>query len=245
MLRSMVDTLMDVINIHNGLNIRSMAVTEEYRDNIRTLADVIDSKTAINHIREITAVLSTNAGYSLDFAAQIAILKLVNQKQEENLLEKRIEALEQEISLLRSGIAYNKIPEETENATKEKEDDPLNCNSETEEEMDSFIGASYNPVPFDESDAFVPCVPDKEEPVEAEKIIAMEAEKPEIISEDNVSVSEKAVEIPGGTIVRKETETLESVDSAEENMDEDDCTIAFDDFSSFGKLSFGGWARQN
>ena len=245
MLRSMVDTLMDVINIHNGLNIRSMAVTEEYRDNIRTLADVIDSKTAINHIREITAVLSTNAGYSIDFAAQIAILKLVNQKQEENLLEKRIEALEQEISLLRSGIAYNKIPEETENATKEKEDDPLNCNSETEEEMDSFIGASYNPVPFDESDAFVPCVPDKEEPVEAEKIIAMEAEKPEIISEDNVSVSEKAVEIPGGTIVRKETETLESVDSAEENMDEDDCTIAFDDFSSFGKLSFGGWARQN
>lgn len=81
--------------------------------------------------------------------------------------------------------------------------------------------------------------------MEAEKIIAMEAEKPEIISEDNVSVSEKAVEIPGGTIVRKETETLESVDSAEENMDEDDCTIAFDDFSSFGKLSFGGWARQN
>lgn len=256
MLRSMVDTLMDVINIHNGLNIRSMAVTREYQENIQTLADAIDSKTAINHIQEITAVLSSNAGYSLDFAAQIAILKLVNQKQEENILEKRIEALEQEIlSLRKNGMV---VYEETEETSKEELQDvineaviPFECNPETIQEKDTFIGASdYNPVPFDETDAFVPDMEESAdaiadtEPVKSETVIPMVPKEPDAVSKDKAPAP--VVEIPGGTIVRKETEAPKPEDNTStEEMNEDDGMIAFDDFSSFGKLSFGGWARQS
>lgn len=250
MLRSMIDTLMDVINIHNGLNIRSMAVTREYRENIQTLADAIDSKTAINHIREITAVLSSNAGYSLDFAAQIAILRLVNQKQEENILEKRIEALEQEIlSIRKDGL----ICEETEKKPKEELQDVIKeevipFEGSPAKQEDTFIGTSdYNPVPFDETDSFVPNMEESADSIADTKSVEPETAVPAASKElDPVSEGKTpapVIDIPGGTIVRKETEDTEN-NASTEDMNENDGMIAFDDFSSFGKLSFGGWARQ-
>lgn len=162
-LHDMIDALIDVINIHNGLSIHSMVVTKDYREYIGKLAASITTSQANNYIKELTNVLSSGKAYGLDFSTQIAVLRIIEQEQAENVLLERIQRLEEEVELLKQNN-FNPSCAVENSFVQRQRVEPCNNTPQIAEPVlkpdevvrDTFIGANISEIPFDTSDILVP-----------------------------------------------------------------------------------------
>lgn len=267
-LRSLVDVLMDVINIHSGLSLRSMAVTKDYKDGIEHLLPIITSNMATDYIRVLVDALASGKSYGLEFATQIAVLKMIEQSNREDQLLKRISNLEERLdTVLTSGVAITattssvSVTEPKESVATNVAVEPSDAVSVSEEEKEDipvtpgFERVDMMDTPFDDfDDAAVPT------PVDAVPVVAQPVsveEKEEAVEETpqpDTSV-DLPFDIPGGMIVSSETteqpvETQNETKKPTTSKAEESELVAFDDFddfdgSSFGGFSFSSLARQS
>lgn len=238
--RDLVNALLDVVNVANGLDLHSYSVTSNYVSYLRKLCAQIDADTALCYISSLTKTLENAKSYGAEMAVTLSVLQLITKEQKHDDLRERIRRLEERLQALEIPPSPEKTVEQTDNI--------LTSVPGTDKVIPFRKGdpdTDISDIPFEDGIDMVPGVnmPDT---------ISSDSDREEGEEKD----PSHSFVIPGGEIVGREAVETSCVfedDLASDNTEADEGTDTFtqgekeDFFTGFG--SFGNFfspsARQS
>lgn len=140
-MQDLVKVLVDIVYVHKSGGVRSLVNTSDYKEGIAQLTQEIDAQTALRYIDELTKVYSGAKESDIDFAVEAAILKLISTVSDYSELEKRVNLLEKEVSVLKATPVRNIQDPAFEKSTQEKKTEPVE--KEPANTQNGFFGEPY------------------------------------------------------------------------------------------------------